>query len=180
MTTYTKCGNLHDAYSGAALYKEPHVMFGHSETELAPTPIVSIYRWPDAPNWYKVRLLGVSEWLNLPADTNVYTAHALIDWMDTGRELVDQAGGQAAILTEIAALSWHALPCSDVPAMQGLALGHLIKKVVTGKVHQIAWDGVLCNRYGLIGIEAEYTNGSYRHYWADTGTGLTPLVSVKA
>lgn len=101
-----------------------------------------------------------------------------IDWMDTGREFVKGAGEQAAILAEVERLTWHPLPCQNAPAMQGLALGHLIRHVVTGKPTRIAWDGVLCNRYDLVGIEATYTNGTYRHYWADTGTGLVPLLTV--
>jgi hypothetical protein len=101
-----------------------------------------------------------------------------IDWMDTGAEFTAQAGGQAVILAEVGALAWHPLPCKDVPFSQGYALGHLIKEVVKGQVKQIAWDGVLVNRYGLIGIEAEYPNGAFRHYWADTGAGLVPLVTA--
>ena len=100
------------------------------------------------------------------------------DWMTTGAEFTEQAGGQAAILAEVDALTWHPLPCKDVPFSQGWALGHLIKEVVTGTPLQIAWDGVLCNRYGLIGIEARYAAGAFRHYWADTGTGLVPLLTV--
>ena len=100
------------------------------------------------------------------------------DWMTTGAEFTEQAGGQAAILSEVDALTWHPLPCEDVPFSQGWALGHLITEVVKGKPTLIAWSGVLCNRYGLIGVEAKYPNGTYRHYWADTGTGLVPLLTV--
>jgi hypothetical protein len=187
MNGYTKQGNLETLYKGHDTHNEPHIMIGDTdgtEETMRPRAIVNLCPWPDVDDWIKVWLEGEREWISLPTDTSVYFPNedraAAVDWMDTGRALVERAGGQEAILTEINALSWHALPCSDVPAMQGLALGHLIKEVVTGKVRQIAWDGVLCNRYDLIGIEAEYTNGSYRHYWADTGTGLTPLVSVKA
>jgi len=101
-----------------------------------------------------------------------------IDWMESGQEMVAQAGGKAALLAEIDRLTWHPLPCRDVPFMQGYALGHLIKEVIHGQVRRIAWDGLLCERYDLIGIEAEYPNGTYRHYWADTGTGLVPLTTV--
>ena len=102
----------------------------------------------------------------------------MIEWMETGQELTEQAGGQEVVLSEVAALNWHTLPCS-APFCQGWAIGHLIKEVIKGKPTLIAWDGVLCNRYDLIGIEATYPNGTYRHYWADTGTGLIPLLTVQ-
>jgi len=103
---------------------------------------------------------------------------AQVDWMSTGQEFVAQAGGQAAVLAEIERLTWHPLPCS-APMMQGYAIGRLIADFVTGRATAIAYDGILCDRYDLIGIRAEYANGTYRHYFVDTGTVLVSLLTTK-
>jgi len=101
-----------------------------------------------------------------------------IDWMSTGSEFVAQAGGQSAVLAEIERLTWHQLPCS-APMMQGYAIGRLIADFVKGRATEIAYDGILCDRYDLIGIRAEYANGTYQHIFADTCTLLVSLLTIK-
>jgi len=103
---------------------------------------------------------------------------AQVDWMSTGQEFVAQAGGQAAVLAEVERLTWHTLPCS-APMMQGYAIGRLIADFVKGHATEIAYDGILCDRYDLIGIRAEYANGTYRHYFVDTGTVLVSLLTAQ-
>ena len=103
-----------------------------------------------------------------------------MDWMNQGQSFIRGIGGQGAVLNEIARLTWHNL-CKgqSAPMSQGIALNTLLQEVVKGRATQIAFDGVLKDRYALLGIEATYKNGTYRHYWADVGTELIPLVTIE-
>lgn len=97
----------------------------------------------------------------------------MIKYGSAGKVHTDTDAKRAAIECEIDRLEWHPLPAS-APACQGWALGRLIG-MLDGSHKQVAWNGVLADRYGLLGLETHYPESVVRSYWLDTGTGVTFL-----
>lgn len=85
----------------------------------------------------------------------------------------------------IAGLTWHEMPVSDVPACPGLAIREVIAQLDLPKVTRVAWGGLIeepdpadprwTAAYELLGIEANYSNGTAQLYVLDKGGECTPL-----
>jgi hypothetical protein len=95
-------------------------------------------------------------------------------WTQSGSDWTSTEAQRTVIVDEIAGLEWHDLPVSGAPACQGLALGDIIKQA-SGKHVAVAWNGVLNNRYGLLGLTSLFKNGEAKSYWIDVGTAATCL-----
>lgn len=99
------------------------------------------------------------------------------DWFKIGATYNGTAQKKGQMSANIAKLEWQALPLENVPMAPGMAIEKLIQEFKIPKVSQVAWNVVVMNRYGLIGIEGNYKNGRARIYALDRGADLIPVAA---
>ena len=96
------------------------------------------------------------------------------DWKNVGLEYCP-VEDRSTMEAEIEHLEWHSLSQKDVPFSQGEAIKAVIQEFRLPKVSQVAWNGVIGDRYALLGIECNYENGRVRLYVLDHGCGVCPI-----
>jgi hypothetical protein len=99
----------------------------------------------------------------------------MIEWMKAGNKWTKTKSQRGTIHNEIERLTWHDIePGLQAPMSQGLALKSIMQDV-RGRHEAVAWDGVLYERYCLLGLQTRYKNGVAKSYWIDTGTEISCL-----
>lgn len=103
---------------------------------------------------------------------------AVRSWTEVSREYTHTHAQRFEISRLINGITWEQFSSNmAVPAMQGAAIRETIKQLQIPKVSAISWDGVYMDRFALLGVEGNYTNGRARIYVLDIGSEVIVLAS---
>lgn len=106
------------------------------------------------------------------------------DWLNVGKQKVEELGGQDAILHAISGLEWIDVtqnPKISLPFSQGYALRELIKsfRLDPQKLAYHTTTGQRLDGHALLAVETKYGNGdTAKIYVLDDGMSVTPVLSV--
>jgi hypothetical protein len=103
------------------------------------------------------------------------------NWTELGRKYTDTRAKRDAVLAEVASFEWHdfILGGVEAPMMQGLALQEIINHPKFGRPLAVSWNGVLQNRYSLLGVRHKFKDCMVNSFWLDTGTEVTCLLTER-
>ena len=95
------------------------------------------------------------------------------DWTQVGEE--ETAGRQDEWAAMFAGMTWYGLPCT-LPAMPGLAIKGLVQECHIHNPRAVGYSHEAAP-FGLIAVEAHYSNGVARVYALDRGADTVVLCS---
>ena len=105
------------------------------------------------------------------------------EWTEIGQKYTDTKIKKDAVLAETLRLEWHDLPGDGTliaPMSQGCAINTIIAdKDIGGRPIAVSWNGVIENRYCLIGVRYVFKDAIVNSYWLDIGTEIMCLLTEK-
>lgn len=104
-----------------------------------------------------------------------------IDWTSYGEEYADSQKKKDAVLAEAHRAEWRALPGDgtlSAPMSQGMAIQAILDDKIARPL-AVSWNGVLENRYCLIGARYQFADRVVNSYWLDTGTSISCLLTER-
>ena len=98
-----------------------------------------------------------------------------MNYFKTGKEYTETEEQRTRLTVAISEIKWHPFkPGVHLPAMPGLAIKEVIKKLHIPKVSMVGYGHGLAP-YGLIAVMGTWKDGAHIIYWLDTGTGIKPI-----